>query len=104
MQFMVILGVAPRQLENTAFGTETSQVANNIAHSKNSVDYLVVIKPRMSCRHCVMVSTLPPLLQTPSPSLKTPFPSAVCPIPGGRCCSDGEALMPSPLSSDLSVG
>lgn len=69
-----------------------------------SVVYLVVMKARMSCRHWVMVSTLPPLLHTPSPSLQIPFSSAASPIPGWRCCSDGEALMPNPLSSDLIVG
>lgn len=65
--------------------------------------YLVVMKARMSCRHWVMASTLPPLLQTISPVLHTPFCSASVGIPSCKCCSEGEALIPSPLSSDLRV-
>lgn len=74
--------------------------SSNIETCAPTEMYLVVMKARISCRHWVIVSTLPPLLHTPSPILS---PSAPVLVRSDRCCSDGEALMPKPLSSDLRV-
>lgn len=62
--------------------------------------YLVIIDANMSCKHLDMFSIVPLLLQTPSVPERQSDPVRA----GRRCCSDGEALSPKPLSSDRKGG